>query len=156
VNLRARSTDSAKESESEAKMETSATATSRETHAAIAPKICARPGCTTELGPFNKSGKCASHFHWREPAPAKERSTAGNGHAAARSNGSNGHAVTTGDAVAPKATNGSNGANGRRKSIEATPDLAGAFVEDRVDRLILSLPAVDKVKIATAWLQGKL
>jgi hypothetical protein len=122
--------------------------------AAVATKMCSRPGCTTELGPKNKSGRCSSHFHYGE-AGKNQAKSAGNGHAAASSAGANG--THTGPLiVAPRAASGSEGANGRSERVETVPDRAGDFREDRLDKLILSLPFADKAKIAAAWLRGSL
>jgi hypothetical protein len=132
-----------------------------ETDTNIAPKICAKPGCTTELGPKNRSGKCADHFHWK--APGERASIAGNGHAIAAStddtkagngtgNGGNGHALeATQDAPAPQ-----NGSNGAAKSAAIVPDLAVLFLEERLDRLLLNLPATDKSRIVESWLRGSI
>jgi hypothetical protein len=125
-------------------METKSQTTS--THPPAATRICKRPGCTTQLGPNNESGKCAAHFHWTEKGTEKRSSNGGNGHA----NGTNGHAHTASHDVVPKAGNGSNGTNGAAKKIETLPELAA----DRVDRLILSLPVADKTRLAVAWLTG--
>ena len=131
--------------------------TTPETDTNSAPKICIRPGCTTPLGPKNKSGKCATHFHWK--APGERTSISGNGHATAASigdqkagngagNGANGHAIeATHDAPAPK-----NGSNGARKNAAVLPDLAA----DRVDQLLATLTAGDKARLALAWLRGEL
>jgi len=35
-----------------------------ETDAIIAPKICKRPGCETQLGPKNRIGLCPRHVRW--------------------------------------------------------------------------------------------
>jgi hypothetical protein len=123
-----------------------------ETDTNIAPKICAKPGCTIELGPKNRSGKCAAHFHWT--APRERTSSANNGHAVASSNGaangsakktngSNGHssAPTNGHAAAPAGSNG---------AAAVLPELAA----DRVDQLLATLPAGDKERLARAWLSG--
>jgi hypothetical protein len=139
VNLRVRSN----ELKSEEPMETKSETTRRETHAPVAAKICKRPGCTTELGPKNESGKCAAHFHFK--LPEERTSSAGNGHPAAGSNG----AHKAGNGIEPKATNGNNGAkNGAAKKIETFPELAA----DRVDQLILNLPAAEKNRLALLWL----
>lgn len=103
--------------------------------APAATRICKRPGCTTELGPKNESGKCALHFHWTDKRSSS--SSAGNG-----------HARTAFDDVVPKATKGSNGTNGTAKRIETLPDLAA----DRVDQLLLNLPIADRTRLALAWL----
>ena len=120
--------------------------------AAVATRICARPGCTTVLGKTNRSGKCASHFHYE---PEKSRSS-GSGQVAASSAGTNRHRSPGADGIAPKAANGSEGANGRSESLEAAVDLAGEFREDRLNQLLLSLTAADKARIATLWLSGRL
>jgi hypothetical protein len=137
----------ASQKEGEEKMETR----TAETHATIAARICRKPGCTTPLGPKNQSGLCSPHFHWSDPA--KRSSSTGNGHAAA---GSNGHAGTDRDSVAPKATSGSRLDVDALRSAVGSRDLTGEFIEDRLDRLILSFPVTEKAKIATAWLQGKI
>ena len=138
VNLRVRSNELRSEEPMETKSETR-----RETHAPVAAKICKRPGCTTELGPKNESGKCAAHFHFK--LPEERTSNGGNGHASTGSNG----AHKAGNGIVPKATNGSNGANGAAKKIEtALPELAA----DRVDQLILSLPVAERSRLALAWL----
>ena len=105
--------------------------TTSQTRAPAATRICERPGCTTELGALNRSGRCAAHFHWK--GTEKRSSSAGNGHPAA------------GNGIEPKATNGSNGVH---VPLEVIPDLAA----DRVDQLILSLPVADKTRLALAWL----
>jgi hypothetical protein len=146
VNLRVRSRGSDTETKGKAKMETKP-ATTSQAHAPAAIRVCERPGCTTELGALNRSGRCAAHFHWK--GTAKPRSNGSNGHAAAGSSGTNGHARTAPDDVGPKAGNESNG-HGSRESIASIPELAA----DRVDRLILSLPVADKTRLAVAWLTG--
>jgi hypothetical protein len=100
-----------------------------------APKICKRPGCTTELSPTNKSGKCAKHFHWSETP--KVRSSAGNGHAAAGLNGANGHAKPAG-------------------SETVIRDLPLDLVESRLARLFASMTIAEKTKIAQAFLSGEI
>lgn|GEM_PF-3696726 len=92
-------------------------------------RICKRPGCTTELGMKNKSGKCSKHFHWNETA--KARPSSGNGHAPARGSGANGHAPTAGD---------------RPRDLIAS----------RLDRVFASMTIADKEKIAAAWLRGEI
>ena len=101
------------------------------------PKICAKPGCTTPLGPKNRSGKCGPHFHWTAPEARSSSAPAGsNGHAATPTpKPPNGHATTTA---------GSNGAAA----------IAGDFLEERLDRLLLNLPAADKSRICQQWLRG--
>ena len=129
------------------------TATGKTNGAAVATKICARPGCSTVLGPKNKSGRCGSHFHYGEPGKSQAKN-AGNGHVAPSSAGANG--TSTGPLiVAPRAASGSEGTNGRPERVEPAP-IAGDFREDRLDKLILSLPFADKAKIAAAWLRGSL
>jgi hypothetical protein len=123
-----------------------------ETHATTAPKKCRRPGCTTEIGPRNRSGLCARHFHWREAG--KRRSSAGDSHVAPRSAGANGHARTAGDGAVTQAKNGSNGA--ARDPVESFQELGREFVEDRLDRLILGLTVAEKTRIATAWMRGEI
>jgi hypothetical protein len=119
-----------------------------ETDTNIAPKICAKPGCTIELGPKNRSGKCAVHFHWT--APGERTASAGNGHAAASSSAhpaANGSArKTNGNGHAASPANGSNGA------AAVLPDLA----PDRVDQLLATLTAGDKARLALAWLRREL
>jgi len=119
--------------------------------AAIATRICARPGFTTPLGPRNRSGKCAARFRYE---PGKSRS-GGNAHVAASSAGENGTS-TRPLIVAPRAAGGSEGTNGRPESVEAIADLAGGFREDRLNRLILGVTIADKAKIAAAWLKGEI
>jgi hypothetical protein len=138
--------------EGEENMETR-TAETHATHATAAARICRKPGCTTPLGPKNQSGLCGPHFHWIDPA--KRSSSRGNGHAASGSSPSNGHAGTGRDGAATKAKNG-NGAAVGIESVETIPDLARDFIEDRVDRLILGLPAACKARIATDWLRGRI
>ena len=109
-------------------------------------KFCARPGCTVELSSENTSGRCRAHVRWQD-----RTSSAGNGHAAAGSNGT--HAAANRSA---KKTNGSNGhaaapANGNG-AAEVVPDLA----PDRVDQLLATLTAGDKARLALAWLRGTL
>ena len=122
-----------------------------ETDTNIAPKMCAKPGCTIELGPKNRSGKCAAHFHWT--APGERTSSSGNGHAVASSSA---HAAANGSA---RKTNG-NGhaaspANGNGAAA-VLPELASDFLEERLDRLLLNLPAADKSRICQQWLRGTL
>jgi hypothetical protein len=126
----------------------------RETQPTVAPKVCNRPGCTTAIGPRCMSGLCSKHFHWKEPG--KRRSIAGNRHVTAGSAGVKGHARTAPDVIARKATNGSNGDHVGVKSSETASDLSRGFIEDRVNRLLLSFSAADKAKIATAWLRGEI
>jgi hypothetical protein len=121
-----------------------------ETDTNIAPKICAKPGCTIELGPKNRSGKCALHFHWT--APGERTSSAGNGHAVASSSGA--HAAANGSARKSHGSNGhaptnGNGASGR---LEVIPDLDAT----RVDEFIASLTPPTKAKIVTLYLRGEL
>jgi hypothetical protein len=113
---------------------------------AVATKRCQRPGCTTVLGPKNKSGRCGRHFHWGESGK-----NAGNGHVAASCAGANG--ARTRQLI--MAANRSNGSTGRQESTEATADLTGEFREDRLDRLIMSLNTADKAKLVLAWLRGQ-
>jgi hypothetical protein len=105
-------------------------------------KFCARPGCTVELSSENTCGRCRAHVRWQD-----RTSSAGNGHAAAGSNGA--HAAANGSA---KKTHGSNGraaapANGNGAAA-VLPELAA----DRVDQLLATLSARDKSKLALAWL----
>jgi len=118
----------------------------QENGAAVTTRICAKPGCTTEIGPKNRSGRCGPHFHWK---PGTRRST-GNVHVTARSTGTNGHAAETDDAAAMPP----NGSDGKHDRVEPVADLAGDFRVDRLDRLILSLTVAEKSKIASAWLCG--
>jgi hypothetical protein len=136
-----------------------------ETDANIAPKICARPGCTIELSTRNQVGLCQRHVRWTAPGERAASSAAptnghahahapGNGHAAAGSNGSgektNGHALKADREV----TTPANGSNGDGK-IATLPDL-GDFSAERIDRLIATLPLADRAKFALAWLRGQL
>jgi len=128
-----------------------------ETDPNIAPKLCAKPGCATPLGPKNRSGKCDRHFHWK--APAERSSSSDDGSAIgviakaigvekigdAGKNGANGHAIGD-DQVTSARKNGSNGAAA----------VAGEFLEERLNILLLNLPAVDKSRIAEKWLRGEL
>ena len=116
--------------------------------ATVAERVCAKPGCGKPIGPKNRSGKCATHFHWREPA--------GNAHATAKPNGSKGTARAAGEGAASMPENGRNGSSGRPDPVEAIADLAGDFVEERLNRLILSLTAAEKARIAQAWIRGKI
>jgi hypothetical protein len=113
-----------------------------ETDANIAPKICKRPGCENKLSAANTCGLCRAHVRWT----GERASNAGNGHAAAGSNGSatkaNGHAHAPGNGVTAK-TNG-----------HAAAAVAGDFLEERLDRLLLNLPADDKFRICQQWLSG--
>jgi hypothetical protein len=109
------------------------------------PKICTKPGCTTPLGPKNRSGKCGPHFHWTAPeARSSSAAEATNGHAHAPGNGvtakTNGHS-----APAPKNGNG-------HSAVDALPDFSSA----RVDEFIASLTPPTKTKIVTMWLRGEL
>jgi hypothetical protein len=109
---------------------------------ASTPRRCKRPGCTTELAARNNSGLCSKHCHWHEPGkprPGASNGHASNGHAAAMSNGTNGHA-----------SKGTTHANGEI----SLANLAGDFLEDRLNRFILSLPVTEKAKIVTGWLRG--
>ncbi len=121
--------------------------------APAAARVCAKPDCETPLGPKNRIGLCPRHVRWR--GTRDERSSAGNGHAVAGLNGANGQAHETDDA-APTPANGSNGSSGRQENVEEIADLAGAFREDRLNRLILSFPATTKAQIAKLWLRGAL
>lgn len=109
------------------------------------PKICTKPGCTTPLGPKNRSGKCGPHFHWTAPeARSSSAAEATNGHAHAPGNGvtakTNGHS-----APAPKNGNG-----------HAAPDALPDFSSERLDQFIASLTPPTKTKIVTMWLRGEL
>jgi hypothetical protein len=42
------------------------------------------------------------------------------------------------------------------KSGETATDISRAFIEDRVNRLLLSFSAAEKAKIAAAWLRGEI
>jgi hypothetical protein len=125
--------------------------------ASVAPRICIRPGCTRELGPTNKSGKCARDFHWNETP--KARPIAGDSHPAGRSNGTNGHAPRVDEGAVSRVINGT-----RRKKtavgiqIVAPAPAAGVsqFDEERLNRLILSLTIPEKSKIAAAWLNREI
>jgi hypothetical protein len=129
-----------------------------------APKTCSRPGCTKELRPLNSSGRCSKHFHWKDPQ--ERAATRGNGHATAKANGhagkSNGVSPKAANVspkaanVSPKAANGSSRADSRAESVAADRHLAGDFLEDRLNRLILALPVPDKAAIAHAWLKGEI
>lgn len=115
---------------------------------------CVRPGCGVELSAANTSGRCRAHVRWRDRPSAGE----GNEHAIAvtakansvekTGNGvaprTNGHAIEA-DQAASTPKNGSNGA-----------ELAGDFLEERLDLLLLNLPAVDKSRIAEKWLRGEI
>jgi hypothetical protein len=68
------------------------------------------------------------------------------------SNAGNGHAATNGSAK--KANCKSNGANGATQTAASLPDPAGDFLEARLDRVIASIPAADKARIAIGWLKG--
>ena len=118
-----------------------------ETDANIAPKICKRPGCETQLSSRNRVGLCPRHVRWT--GTSEQPPNAGNGHAAAAANGSgpkaNGHALKAPHEASPPA-NGTNGA------AAVLPELA----LDRVDHLIASIPAADKARLAFAWLKGEL
>jgi hypothetical protein len=116
---------------------------------AVTPRICIRPGCASELGRLNRSGRCSKHFHWQEPGKVL---SAGNGHGSARSNGTNGHARAAVEGVEPKATN----STGAAKIDAPSLDPAGGFLEARLDRLLLNLPAADKSRIAQQWLRGEI
>jgi hypothetical protein len=115
-----------------------------ETDANIAPLTCKRPGCENKLSAANVIGLCRGHVRWT----GERASNAGNGHAAASSSGvngsapkANGHAHAPGNGVTAK-TNG-----------HAAAAVAG-FLEERVDRLLLNLPADDKFRICQQWLSG--
>jgi hypothetical protein len=116
-------------------------------------RICVRPGCTVELSAANTSGRCRAHVRWRDrpssgdggaievTAPANGVKKTGDG----VGKGANGHAIGHDlDASTPK--NGSNGAAA----------VAGDFLEERLNVLLLNLPAVDKSRIAEKWLRGEL
>jgi hypothetical protein len=107
-------------------------------------KICARPGCTVELSSENTCGRCRAHVRWQD-----RTSSAGNGHAAAGSNGS--HAAANGSA---KKTNDRNGhaaapANGNGAAA-VLPELAA----DRVDQLLATLTPATKRDLLLAYLRG--
>jgi hypothetical protein len=106
----------------------------RENAPETAPKkICARPGCTVELSSSNTCGRCRAHVRCT-PSDDAHAHAAGNGageKANSKSNGTNGHT--------PKNGNGHAG-----------------FLEDRLDKLILSFPVSDKVKIVDCWIRGQL
>jgi hypothetical protein len=129
-----------------------------ETDANLAPKICARPGCTIELSTRNQVGLCRAHVRWTAPGERAASSAAPtNGHAHAHSRG-NGNGVGNGANGVQKTGNGhakaaheapANGSNG---AAAVLPALAA----DRVDHLIANLTAADKAKIAFAWLKGEL
>lgn len=123
------------------------------TDAKTAPKICIRPGCGNPLGRLNRSSRCSKHFHWQRP---RKDLSAGNGHATARSNGTGGHLETPVDGIGSKPVSRGAKAESETKSLEVISDLADGFIEERLDRLILSFPIADKAKIATAWLKGEL
>jgi hypothetical protein len=147
---RVRTKDAERETESESKMETTT-----QTHQPVSVRICNRPGCTIELGPLNRSGRCTRHFHWK--ATGKGRSSADNGHLAARSDGDVGYARKTrsGNGSRP-AVNVGDGANGRATRTGTVPGLAGNVIEERLNRLITGFTMADKAKIATAWLKGEI
>jgi hypothetical protein len=134
----ANSTDRASEVKSEEKMPEP-----RENSTETAPKMCRRPGCDRKLGSGNTIGLCARHVRWT--APAERTSSAAektNGHAHAPGNGvtakpTNGHATTP----APKNGNGA-------------AAVAEDFLEERLDKLILSFPVSDKAKIVNSWIKG--
>jgi hypothetical protein len=128
-----------------------------ETDPISTPKtICARPGCTVELSGRNASGCCRAHARWRD-----RTSSAGNGHAAAGSNGAPraAHAAGNGARAAANGSAKKNGSNGHAATpagsngaAEGLPELAA----DRVDQLLATLTAGDKARLALAWLRGTL
>jgi hypothetical protein len=152
VDLRYRTSGSNNELKGE-EMETKPEKT-LQTSAVIAVKMCERPGCSAELGPLNRSGRCARHFHWKQPG--KQRPIAGNGHMTAGAAVVKGYARKAPDVIARKATDESNGDHVGVKGSETASDLSRGFTEDRVNRLLLSFSAADKAKIAAAWLRGEI
>jgi len=98
-------------------------------------KICAKPDCGRELSAANSCGLCRGHVRWQA-----HTSSAGNGHEAAGSNG-----------VQKAGKSDTTKANGNGHS--ATP-AAVDFLESRLDRLLLNLPADDKFRICQQWLSG--
>jgi hypothetical protein len=118
-----------------------------ETQAPTAPRICERPGCGRTLSAENKIGRCRRHVRWN--AASSDSASPGARHASAGSNGTNGHPPE------PASANGSAPVNEAR-SVEISAPLPRVIREDRVDRLLLSLPLADKTRIATAWLAGEL
>jgi hypothetical protein len=139
-------TDRASEVKSEEKMPEL-----RESSTETAPKMCRRPGCEIKLSSANVVGLCARHVRWTAPsnghaAAGSSGAHAGNG-SARKTNGSNGHSSTptNGHAAAPAGSNG---------AAAVLPELASDFLEERLDRLLLNLPAADKDRIAKQWLRG--
>jgi len=94
---------------------------------------CRRPGCENKLSVANVVGLCARHVRWTAP--------------------SNGHAHAVGNGTGEKANSKSNGSNGHAPK---NGNGHTGFLEDRIDKLILSLPVSDKVKILDSWTRGQL
>jgi hypothetical protein len=111
------------------------------------PRVCEHPDCDRELGPLNRSGRCGKHFHWKRTA--KARSSPGVRQVAAGSNGANGHAPE------PERVSGST-AGTEARSVEIFAPRPTVIREDRVDRLLVSLPLAEKTRIVQAWLSGEL
>jgi hypothetical protein len=126
-----------------------------ETDANIAPKICKRPGCETQLSSRNLVGLCPRHVRWTAPGERVASSPAPtNGHAHA-------HAPGNGNGVGNGAKGVQKNGNGHAKADHEAPANGAAAVlpalaADRVDHLIANLPAADKEKLAFAWLKGEL
>ncbi len=139
------SSGSHKQSKGEAQMETKPE-TTREPGETVLPKTCKRPGCTTKLGPLNRSGRCSKHFHWK--ATGRSRSTRRIGHASTGSNGANGHGSTAG--------NGTAGTDSTGSVANMVPGRPRDLVESRIDRLFRSMTIAEKVIIAESWLKGEI
>jgi len=106
-------------------------------------RICGRPECGATLAERSRSGFCQKHTHdaaGRRPAAASHRHT----HDSEKPNGhlKNGSEQKLSN---PKAGNG----------VELT--LAPENLQpDRIDQLLLSLPLTERVRLAGAWLTGKI
>jgi hypothetical protein len=123
-----------------------------------------------KLSSGNVSGLCQRHSRWSGArtevasngvAKATGHANGGsNGHAHAAGNGAgerangkrnkhNGHAPTPTNGHAAPPANG-NGA------AAVLPDLAGDFIEQRLNRLFFSLPVAEKSRIAQQYLRGEI
>jgi len=121
--------------------------TTTQAHESGSARVCEHPECDREVGPLNRSGRCAKHFHWK--GTGKARSSPGARHASAGSNGANGQASET------ASVNGSATIDADRPTDHLAP-IPTAIREDRADRVILSWSLAEKTRIVQAWLAGEL
>ncbi len=116
--------------------------------ATINPRLCIKPGCNAELGLQNKSGRCATHFHWNPKAASKTH--------LAKPNGANGHAHAAHVADSKTETAKGNGTYGLAKNPDASPLFIGDFREDRLNQLLLNFCRATKADLAARWLRGEI